>query len=498
MTISVENKMKITCSECQSHYSMTRGEISALPWSVMQCRRCRQKIKIIICPECFTCYTVNFSEVKSQRYMMTCRQCRHTFVVSFPLLEKQAGQVTIEPKRKEPPAVPVTARKKPEPAPPAAPSGKSRVVFPPLEKKEALKTRALPEKKKKVSTGRKAGDVTLPGSFEPGDIAASVTGAFAPARVGVGFFGVLVMMLSYHVCNAAGNALQGVPVLGALSPWITAGILFFLYTVVASAMAKGAFDELLFGQNRGISLMIKTSFQLIPSLLGVSFLVLVLFEVSLLLFGLIPLVGPLLFALLFLPVYGISLGAVLLVTVGFWFYPPLSVHRKSGIGSNAVNIFHFIKKHNLKLFLVIPILAGFSLVGITGLFLLHHGALLLSGHLASSVMGERFGTILASVPFSLQSLGDVSAMAHAAGQYGLYLGALVTSESAAGVLLGLVMVFITALLGALSLSLVTSLSTYTYLSLERGSEPGARKTLVLMGMVVLFLVMILLLRRLIG
>lgn len=263
-------------------------------------------------------------------------------------------------------------------------------------------------------------------------------------------------------------------------------------------MARSTFEELFFNRSLSFGGIASSMLALSPSLLGSSFLVLILLESSLLLFGLIPLVGPLLFALLFLPVYGISLAAVLLIAVGFWFYPPLVVHRKTGVGDNAVNLLVFIKKHNLKLFMVIPVLGAFSTVVVMMLFILHHGALLISSLLSSGILGERFGSILASVPPSLQALGDFSAMAHMAGQYGVYLGALVSSESIAGVILGAVMASVTALLGAIALSVVAALSTYTYLALERGRDPGDRKKAALLGLVILFMMMLLLFRRIIG
>lgn len=221
MAVSAENKMKITCSECSSHYSMSRGDISALPYSIMNCSTCRQKIKIIICPRCSSCYTVTFGAVNSPRYMMTCRRCSHNFVVSFPPVKSAAGVSQQVSPKKESAGVEFfqktgNDRKQAKVLP------KSRVVFPP-ERNTGNRV------EKKSEYRQPAESSPMPGSFELSEIIDCITGAFSFSRLAAGFAGILVMMVSYKLMEGAGLLLQGVPVLGALRSWISAGLLFSLH-----------------------------------------------------------------------------------------------------------------------------------------------------------------------------------------------------------------------------------------------------------------------------
>jgi len=500
MVVDTRKNMKITCTACSSKYSLSREQIDALPFSVMDCSTCRQRIKIIICPDCSSCYTVSFAGVASPRYMMNCKRCGRSFVVVFPT-DQRGSSALKDPlpgqsiEKKVPPAPERSGRniqrtriEKPSHAPRSPFISK-------VEKKSPPGIAASPQQR---DNNQRGSEPSLPGNFEVAEVLAAVTGAFSLSRTGAAFAGILTMMISLGLMKSMGSLLQRVPLLGGLWPWLTAGVIFFIYTVAASGMALASFEEMFFKRSLSFGAMTAFMTRSAPSLFGASLLVLIMAEAALLLFGLIPVVGPLLFALLFLPVYGLSLGAVLLVSVGFWFYPPLVAHRKSGVGENVRNIFDFIKKHNLKLIIVIPILAVLSAVIVMVLLLLHQGALMVSAHLAAGIMGPDLAPVLSSVPLSLQSLSDFAGMARAAGGYGMYLGSLLSSASIGGMLLGLVMAGITALLGAIAFSAVSSLSTYAYVALERGSDPGNRKKIFLLLVMILFMVMLLLFRRLTG
>ena len=137
-------------------------------------------------------------------------------------------------------------------------------------------------------------------------------------------------------------------------------------------------------------------------------------ELVLILFGRIPVVGPVLFALMFLPIYAASICVILIVAVGFWFYPPI-IAASSGGMTALPGMFTFIRRQNFSLAYTVPLMAIITAVTFAAIYLLHYGSFSLSMFLAKNVLAEEGEKIFSAVPPSFLSISDLTIMGSDAG-----------------------------------------------------------------------------------
>ncbi len=214
--------------------------------------------------------------------------------------------------------------------------------------------------------------------------------------------------------------------------------------------------------------------------------VLLAFNSLLIAFGSIPLVGPVLYSLLFLPVYLFSVATVILCAIAVWFYPPvLAIH--GGIIASFREFIYFIRRNHFNLLVTIPLLAILTALFIALLNVIHYSALSLALGLSRGLLGDDISRILSSMPYSASGLLNIPHMIQGVKALPSMLGNLIFSYHAGGFILGAALGTISIALLAIILSFTGTLSARAYIMLEQGREPGGTRKIEILA--VLFLVL---------
>ncbi len=450
--------MRIICSNCNTGQDFSLETKSDNKNPVIKCIACDKKIKIQFCPHCSAFYSVTFSNIKNGNYRYKCRKCGKNFIINFNHAEEVSQGI----------------------------QGNSTDTENRMEEKVSLKQKSdqeyhLPPKEEEKQIEQKASPLSGEGisSFTINEILRAMTGAFSWNKIAVASAGSafillatrLFIFLSMHFFTAPMSG----TITGALTTLFPLAIIFSFYLLTASVIAKITLKEVLEGEKIHAPGLAHFTCAAAPSVL-LSNAILILGAASLLiLFGKIPVLGPLLFALIFLPVYISGVVLTLLVIIGFWFYAPIAAHRDNGIKANFKNLFHFIKKHNLNLIFIIPAMTLLSSMILGVIYLIHTAALTLTVRLSGALLGNDSGMLLSSAPASIVKAAEPALAGTGGGAFrGLY-DSFTFSHTAGGVILGISLFLLTAILFALFISVTATLSTQVYIMMERGIYMDDRK-----------------------
>jgi hypothetical protein len=135
-------------------------------------------------------------------------------------------------------------------------------------------------------------------------------------------------------------------------------------------------------------------------LLALSFGIILLFNGLMVLFGSIPFIGPVLYALLFLPVYVLSIALVLFGSVAFWFYPPLLACSNES-RSSIIEFINFMQRHKTSLlpFLLLVIVLASVFAGL--LLMLHGIGISIAISFSKSILGDEFFRMVSGVSLNV-------------------------------------------------------------------------------------------------
>jgi len=450
--------MRIICSNCNTGQNFTLDAESENKNPVIKCKACDKKIKIQFCPHCSAFYSVTFSNIKSGNYRYKCRKCGKNFVINFN--EKTA----------EPLSVHQNADKVKKPNDEKIPN-----------KQKPVQEHHLPQKKEEIKNQNEATPLNGDGinSFTINEILRAMAGAFAWNKIAAASAGAALMLLLTRLfiflsMNIFTAPMSGT-IQGAALTLFPMAIIFSFYLLTASVIAKITLKEVLAGEKiyaPGLAQFVCAS---APSVLLSNTILIIAAASLLILFGKIPVLGPLLFALTFLPVYMAGVILTFLVIIGFWFYGPIAAHRNNGITANLKNLIMFIKKHNLNLIFIIPAMTLLSSIVFGGIYIIHTAALTLTVRLSGDLLGSVSGMLLSSAPASLIKTAEPAlAGTGSSAFHGLYDG-LTFSHTAGGVILGVSLFLLTVILFALFISVTATLSTQVYIMMERGIYMDDRK-----------------------
>jgi hypothetical protein len=494
--------MQISCSQCNAHYSLTAEELARLPQSIFVCKSCRTFIKIILCPTCQSSYSISFRASQNERYRLRCRRCDNSFTIDFPEIHDGIA--------------PGMQRAAPAPAPaPAAPArtitrtqGADASVRTLERPRETAPARTIPvagEYRRTEAPRKPAGPVVFKGltfnDFSLKELSAVAISALTPMKLAIAALGIALSVFLVFVLNLSGlnpSAVRGETIgIVRLAAYIAPTALLLIVFVFTSALiARATLDTVFKGSGRGPAGMASFAARSIPQAVVNSGIMLLLANVVVILLGAIPMVGPVMYALLFIPAYLISFLVILALVIGVWFYPPIVAYREPGILKNAGHLFHFIKRHNLGL---IP--ASLTLFVTTGFlcaiaYLLHWGAFSLTLRLSRGILPQETGKIFASVPSAFVRISDMLQGSPDRGVFVSVIGDLIFSHHVGGVLLGASLVLISLALFASALSLSGTLSTHVYLMMERDLDLDDRKKIRMLAVIVLLLAGALLVKKL--
>ncbi len=458
--MNVVNEMQVSCSNCNANYSVNTTQLKKLDSSVLTCKKCKKFIKITFCPSCGAFYSISFKSVENRYYTMRCRKCHTTFTVDFPFSQNES-----QPEKRTSSTHDEKRKKKPV----AGRTGKS--LFNQYNLRELLAVSAS--------------------AFSlPGITAASV--------------GVIAALLIFFLSEIFQSALLGAyigPEQTALRSFLNLfplSLVFFVFILTSALISRMTLERIFYNRGLGVVTLLRfISRTWLPVFMSNIFILLVVNTV-ITLFGNIPGVGPIIFSLLFLPLYLISILMVITLFFGFWFYPPIIAYRNTGILSNIKNFFTFLKKQNMALLFVVPILMMITSIAFAALSLLHTGALSLSLLITDGAGGEPVSGLLASIPPGLLRISELTFFGNEMGRFKDLVSGLVFSQHAGGLFVGIVLASLSVLLAASFISLVSTLSTHVYILMERGVDVDDRKKLRLLGILVLLLAGIVLVKKLIS
>jgi hypothetical protein len=475
---------------------MSNAQLQNLESSVLTCKKCKKYIKITYCPSCRAFYSISFKSVENQYYTMRCRRCHTTFTVDFPLPEKKK-----QPEKKVIPS-PVEKRKK---EPEIAQNKGSAVTL--KSKKKVKPEKASPGKKKPaVDTREEKTPIHFKGKTLIGynlrELLAVCASAFSLPRLVTASVGVVAIFFLYGLYEAlessffSGYITSEQIALRSFLNLFPLALIFFIFIETSSLISRMTLENIFFNRKLGVLPLLKffsrTWFPVFVS----NIFILVAANTVITLFGNIPVVGPILFSLFFLPLYLLSVFILVTLFFGFWFYPPIIAYRNTGVLHNIKNFWHFLKKHNFTLFYIVPILMMLASFVFAGLYLIHSGALSLSLLITNGAGGKSVSGVLASIPPDLLRISELSFFGNAMGSFKDLISGLLFSQYAGGLFVGIVLASLSVLLAASFISLVSTLSTHVYILMERGVDIDDRKKLRLLGILVLMLGGILMVKRL--
>lgn len=472
--------MNITCSNCKRRYIVTRQEIDSLPGQTMTCRGCGRFIRIALCPFCETSYAITYSRAPASRYEISCQRCGNSFSVGFeqPTTAAAGSDRTERQAPRETPA-------RPKPSPPVE---RERV-----EREQPEETPSAPAPRREAKR------------VHPGISASSALSAFAsafmPRKLLFAAGGILLMIALFDLADtliALMHRLPGAgesPLLASFAGFLPVMIFFFSYLITAAPIA----GITLAGMSGLPEISWKRHLAFLGRRIGQVFalclLALLLASVLLTLFGKIPLIGPVLYALLFLPIYLASVAMVMFAVIGFWFYPPVLAVEPSSFTGGIARLALFVKRHNFTLALIIPIAGMAAVLVLTLITLVHHGALSMALMLSSPVMGPEHARVFTAIPFSLQQVIDFPFILNRIRVTQSFIGGLILSHHVGGAIVGGTLALASLFIYSAVVSFMATASAFMYRVMEQEGEVDNRRKIEALAMIVLVLAALFLFKK---
>ncbi len=486
-------KILFSCAGCNTSYSISRHDAETLPSGVFICKTCGKKIKLAFCPRCGTSYSIGFSRQLQGSYPLKCRRCGREFRISFEstIAQKSHKVMPLEgghAERKKKIIDSISDNHAPQ--------------------EESRKT--IPEKK--VSRQNLTEDFF---SFE----AAKCYGIsiFKIKKIVIAAVGILALSVMLMASSWADNFFQRLEfvrqnhfirhLLNFIEIFITSTVILSVNTVIArmdaeknkgtsknhykdvplweqyigknhfllilflrmKAVVRGAHNEFFTGTGL-ISFAVSRALTLMAGVAGI----ILAFNALIVLFSSIPVIGPILYSLLFLPVYALSISIVLLSLIAFWFYPPLLAYA-GDVRSSIAEFLNFVRKHHVTLLLVGLVLLVVTTVFAGLLLLFHNATLAVVISLSGAFLGDEFSKIIPPVSASIgEGLNFIAFFSRLSLMHHI-MGELLTAHRIGGIFFGAVIVLISTAIYSIILSAAGTLSVWAYRAVESGRYPDVRQ-----------------------
>jgi len=443
--------MRIACPNCKTVHEIT-GPINKDNNTVIRCTNCGKNIKLQTCPHCNAFYSITFSNIQSGNYTYKCKRCYNNFPVKISNDEK-----TVQEK---------------------------------VQEKEEEK---IYDNQQSKSTEQSKSTV-----FSVSELFRYVSEAFTIKKIIISAIGITSMLVLLQIFNfimdfaTAPESGTRTVITSSIMNFIPIAIIFLFYILSASIVAKITLNHIFHSRDTAAGEIIKFTARRGPGIFCGNIILLLAVSSLLILFGKIPLLGPVLFSLIFLPIYLISIGILIFSFVGLWFYPPIAAHDEKGFLINIKNLLLFIKRHNLSIIFMIPVIFLCSAIVFAIIFIVHISALSLTTSLSQIIIGQDASMTLSSIPAQLIKASQTALMGIKSGLFkDLYLSLQVTHHIG-GFILGIIFLVIAIFLLAIPISVASTVSTHIYVLMERKiSIDDKTKALVLFILVMLIILIIL-------
>jgi len=478
--------MQITCASCKSVYNLTAEQVSGLPHSILPCAKCSRYIKITICPYCYSYYSITFSSARQEKYRLACEQCGKPFVIDFPLIKE--GKESGENEKKSMTGIFSIFKSASEKT----------------EKKILRSTETLAGSHLDAFKNGDAAPSMRSESFTLGNLFSICGSAFTVSRISVASVAVvisLIMLMGYNRASDLFLAPADVPYgeyIKSLIMILPFAIIIFMYmiasTVIAGITVHAVYPGSGFSGRRAPAYLAR----IFPPLFLTNMLLLVAVDLIFILFGKIPIVGPVLFAILFLPIYATSLCIVILLAVGIWFYPPLVAASDAGTISSIRSFLRFIRKQNFNLAYTIPLMTILTALAFTSVYLIHYGSFNLSIYLAKNILTDEGEKLFSAIPAFFIQISDFAIIGSDTGLYKSLVNNLLPVHAVGGGIIGIIFSIISILLFASFISISSTLSTRLYLMMKEGTDMDDASKLRILILLVLILLGIFLVKKIIA
>jgi hypothetical protein len=459
--------MLITCSYCKASYSLSTNQLSGAGDSIFTCKQCQRSIKITSCPHCNFFYSITFS-APHHRYSFRCRRCEKSFIVEFPVVQNAVGS-----------------------RPPISEKVPSERIKRSREDSGKGVTHRYRDEVKKPSGGVFFENATFK-EFSLKELLTVCSGAFSKAKLIVSASGMTVLILIMLLYREIEGLLYTAPVmensrfLNSLLNLFPVFLFFFVVVLMLALISRITLEKIFLDSVWNFRKAIKFASKIAMPVFVSCIVILFLGNLVFILSGMIPIVGPVLYSILFLPIYVISLLIVITLVIGIWFYPPILAYKEVGVLKNISHLFHFVKRHNFSLIVVIPILVITSSLIFALIYLLHRGAFSIAISLSKIALQNNVGEFFSAIPLSM-SLSDLSFLGTDINIYRSLMTDLLLSHKIGGFIIGVVLATISIFLFASYLSVIGTLSSHVYIVMERSIDISDRKKITLLLMLLLLL-----------
>lgn len=457
--------MLITCTYCKASYSLSMDHLDGTRDSIFTCRQCQRSIKITRCPHCSSFYSITFS-APHHRYSFRCMRCEKSFTVEFPVIDAAGRRPSISVR------LPSEGRER------AREDSGERIIH-----------RYRDETEK--ASGISCKDTTFR-ELSLKELLAVCSGAFSKVKLLVSAAGMTVLILVMFLYREIEGLLYTAPLIASsrffksllnLIPvfLILSGVVLILALISRITLEKLFLDSV-WNLRKALQFVSRIVMPVFVSHIFILFLGNLVFILS----GMIPMVEPVLYSMLLLPIYMISLLIIITLVVGLWFYPPILAYKEVGIIKNIMHLFHFVKRHNFSLIVVIPILVITSSIILALIYLLHCGAFSIAISLSKVVLQDKAAGIFSAIPLSL-SISDISFLGSDIHAFQSLITGLLLSHKIGGFIIGVVLTTISIFLLASYISIIGSLSSHAYIVMERGMNISVRKKIALLMLLLILL-----------
>lgn len=469
--------MQVFCSNCNTAHDVTYDQANKSETSVINCKKCDKHIKFQFCPHCGAFYSITFSNIRHGRYKYSCRKCMKDFAIEFSSVEN----------------IKIPEINKPREIKPSQPE-------PQIDHTTDLKYQNTAETSKVHETASFMNNSI--NTFSVNELFHAASEAFNIKKLLTAAAGVICMLLVIQVFNIMQNTFirpsaSGMHAFaGSLINLFPLAIIFSFYTLCAAVISRITLDRIFYSKETAFNELIKFTIKTGPGVLAGNIIVLLIINSILILFGKIPYLGPLLFSLVFLPVYLFSVAIFLLCFIGLWFYPPISAHRENGILANARNMLMFIKKHNLNIIFMIPVIILIAAITFSIIYFLHLSAFSFSMAMSRWLLNGDASAIFSSIPALFIKASESTFAGLGSGLFKELNSSLYMTHHIGGLVLGITLLVISVLLLSISISITATVSSHIYIVMERGLSIDDRKKSIVLFILVMMLTLFFMLRKL--
>ncbi|MBN2159798.1 MAG: hypothetical protein JW807_10410 [Spirochaetes bacterium] len=449
--------MQITCAGCKSVYNLTPEQLKGLSFSILHCETCNRLIKVSVCPHCEAYYSITFTSTRSSSYRLTCERCGNPFTIDFPLIKEAKRAVKNRSSEK-------TGRETFSFFKKTFSRNNEKINIGPrktfLATSTHLQDRAVPR-------SSRASAITL------SNLLALCGTAFTPFRIATAAIAIIiaaVMLIGYgrltnHILTSGDIALNDH--IKSFLNVVPFAITFFIYIMAAAVIARNTIDAM---ESRprltGRAALLFLARSLAPVFIA-NIIIFIAIDLIFILFGNIPVIGPVLFAILFFPIYAISLCIVILLAIGFWFYPPIIADSSAGSAAPIRGLFRFIREHKFSLVYAIPLMSIVSGVAFAALYMINYATFSLALYLARNVLLDGGEKIFSAIPAVLLRISEVAIPGPESGLFRSLTGNPPLSHMIGGYIIGIIVSLISVILLASFISISATLSTWVYVMMQK-------------------------------